>query len=430
VWDEGQGASAKSIGRNDLYRVPGAAALEELSIPLNPSQGNRLRVVIDNGDSPPLTDVRLSAVAQRVSLLFSLPSRGDAAPAGTLLFGGGRARAPQYDLARLQTLLRPPQPGSHAALATDLYESSPARLGAIAQNATFGASPTLSFAMRPGSAVDPRLYTHRRSVRLEPSADGLSVLRLTIEDLAKAEPDLRDVRIVDGELRQWAYVEEQGSLFAMAPLTIRGTKSEHGVSEYELRPPAAPSTLDRIELQIQAEFFDREFELHAVYGDTEAPLTRGRLQRRAGDLVPPTIDVSAWRIDALKLKVYDGDDAPLELVGVQGRFPTADLYVAAPAGDYTLFLGYGEDVAPSYELAQVRSAVLAAFAGEAQIGDLEENPQFSARARISTGDGPQHVLLWAALILAVGGLSVVTLRMARRQPSDQSHRDGEEATRS
>jgi hypothetical protein len=133
-----------------------------------------------------------------------------------------------------------------------------------------------------------------------------------------------------------------------------------------------------------------------------------------------TIAVEARRVDSLKLKIHDGDDAPLELSRVEARFPTPEVYVAAPAGEYALLVGNPEDQPPAYELAQVRGMVLAVRSNEAQLGPLEANPQFSASARLVTGGGPQQVLLWVALIVVVGALSVVTLRMVRQQPAEQA----------
>ena len=161
VWDEGAGIEPTMLAVKPLYRVQGAVTLEDVQIPVGPARGTRLRVSIRNGDSPPLSDLRIVAVYPRFSLLFTLPPQGpdadgEATPAGTLLFGGGRAPAPQYDLAGLQALLRPPQSGERARIAAQIYESSPARLGAIEVNPAFEATPKLSYAMRPGSPVDER----------------------------------------------------------------------------------------------------------------------------------------------------------------------------------------------------------------------------------------------------------------------------------
>ena len=428
VWDEGPGAADEFRGRKQLYRVQAAATVEELNLPLSPAAGDRLRVVIQNGDSPPLADLAFTAVAPRPGLLFSLTPQGEQTPSGMLRFGGGRAYRPEYDLQRLGPLLRPPRQGEQARMAEQLLdEPALARLGEISGNPEFDPSPVLAFAMRPGGAIDARMYTHRRAVYLDPSEEGLARLKLRIEDLAVANPDLNDVRVIDGSSRQWAYLLERDAGYELRPLEVNGPQSEGGFSEYELALVVTPVTFDQIEIDTGIAFFDREYELTARREDAEFPLARGRMSRRAGDPRPVTIPVEARRIDSLKLRIQDGDDAPLELSRVEARFPTPEMYVAAPVGEYTLLVGNPEDQPPAYELAQVRATVLAVRSSEAQLGALEANPQFSASARLVTGGGPQQVLLWVALIVVVGALSVVTLRMVRQQsPEPAPGSPGEE----
>jgi len=427
VWDEGPGAADEPRGRKELYRVQAAATVEDLSLALSPAAGDRLRVVIHNGDSPPLADLVFTAVAPRPSLLFSLAPQGGETPSGMLRFGGGRAYRPQYDLQRLGPLMHPPRQGEQAQIAEQLVaEPALARLGEISGNPEFNPAPVLAFAMRPGGPIDSRMYTHQRAVRLDPSEEGLARLKLTIEDLAQAQPDLNDVRILDSSSRQWAYLLERGAGYELRALEVTGPETADGFSEYELLLPVTPVTFDQIEIATAIEFFDREFELTARREETEFPLARGRLSRRAGDPRPVTIVVEARRVDSLKLKIHDGDDAPLELSRVEARFPTPEIYVAAPTGEYTLLVGNPEDQPPAYELAQVRETVLAVRSSEAQIGPLEVNPEFSASARLVTGGGPQQVLLWVALIVVVGALSVVTLRMVRQHPADEAGPPGKQ----
>ena len=52
---------------------------------------------------------------------------------------------------------------------------------------------------------------------------------------------------------------------------------------------------------------------------------------------------------------------------------------------------------------------------DAAAGPLDEDPDFSRRARLATAPGLQRVLLWVALGLAVVVLAVLTLRLARRE---------------
>src|SRR5262249_59033577 len=91
-----------------------------------------------------------------------------------------------------------------AAAAADLYDSaqaSAARLGDARANPAFDGAPALGFAMRPGAALDPRTYSHRRPITARPSADGLTRVRLTAADVAPARAGLGRLRVVHARCR-------------------------------------------------------------------------------------------------------------------------------------------------------------------------------------------------------------------------------------
>jgi hypothetical protein len=167
-----------------------------------------------------------------------------------------------------------------------------------------------------------------------------------------------------------------------------------------------------------AAFFDRPFTLRGTppgAGSEDAQtLVRGRLRRRVGDPRPVTLAFPAARIDRLVLEIEDGDDAPLEIRRVEGRFPLPTLYFPAPQGEYALLLGNPEGEAPRYELTRARDLVLAVTAEPARTGPLGENPEYRAGRRLLSKEGVQRLLLWAALGAAVLALAFLTLRLARR----------------
>jgi hypothetical protein len=248
---------------------------------------------------------------------------------------------------------------------------------------------------------------------VRPSPEGLSRLRLGVDDLGVARPDLADLRILDGAERQWAYLLEHGAEGQMLRLAMEGPQSRDAASRWTLAPPAAPATADQLVLDVPVPYFDRPFELIARLGDEERMIASGRLERAAGDPRPVLVVFPAARFDRLELRVTDGDDAPLELTGVEARFPVPEVFFAAPEGTYSLLVGQPEAKAPSYELERARDVVLAVSAAGAEAGALEPNAAFSAGARLASGEGWQRALLWAAIVLLVGFLTVLTLRLAR-----------------
>jgi len=415
VWDEGPGADPKPLGVSSVLRVAARAPVEVLEIPLRPPRGDRLRLVIENQDSPALQNVGFTALLPRPVLVFSLPE--GSAPA-TLYFGGGRARRPRYDLAALDPQHRLPVYGEAAEQALAVLDpalAGAATLGRAQRNPGYDASPVLAFAMHPGAGIDERQYQHRRRLDVAPSAEGLSRLPLEPADLAVLRADLADLRIVDDAGRQWAYLRRDRARRVFSALEITGHRRDDRISKYELTIPTGALVIDRLDLEAEAPYFDRDFTLRGRLDDgTDRELARGRLVRRAGDPRPSTIVVERQRVTRLELEVEDGDDAPLTFRRVEARSSAPDLYVAATAGEYHLLLGFPEAEAPVYELERVRSTILAVGASEVVRGELESNPAFSAASRLAGSGTAQKFLLWAVLGLAVIVLVVMTLRTARQ----------------
>jgi len=417
VWDEGPNADPDPLGRATLVHLDAVVPVSVDELQLRPAHGDRLRVVIENLDSPPLAEVTVEAVVTRPVLLFSLP---EPAHTATLRFGGARARRPRYDLAAAAPQLGAAWSEDDASRMRAFLEperSGTATLGAIRSNPGFDPAPALAYAMHPGAELDTRPYSHQRLLEVAPSAEGLARLRLTPEDLAIIRPDLADLRVVDPESRQWAYLLEPGAATATVALDLAGQRSVNRHTTYHLQSAVGPITATRLELELAAPFFDRAFELKTrATGHDVRQLDRGRLIRHQGDPRPQVLRLPAERFEELELIVEDGDDAPLELTRAEASIPVADLFMAAPAGAYTLLLGFPDAEAPRYELERVRPTVLAAAPGRIASHPLEESPAFSASARLGSSTGMQQILLWLAIGIAVLVLVVLTLRLARQEP--------------
>jgi hypothetical protein len=392
------------IGRGTIRRVDAADPEPDLEIDLAPARGEVLRVEIDDQDSPPLEKAAVTAVLRAVTLVFSLP--GSDGPAGTLLFSGGRTRAPRYDLVALARLLD--------------RDAEPARLGPVAPNPGFDDEPLLGFAMRPGAGLDPRVFAYRRSIAVPWSRTGLARLRLEPADVVQAQPSLADLRIVDGEGRQWPYLLERDALVVAEPLEMTRSGPDDREARYTLVPRWRPLRVDGLEIEVDATFVDRPF---TVVGrdesGTERPLAGGRLRRAAGTAGPLRIAFADTRLTELTLVVYNGDEAPLRLTGVRALCPLAELYVAAPPGDYALLAGDADAAAPEYEIAGMRATILAAPAVDVVTGPGGPNPGFSRGAttarRIAGGRLLPRAAVWIVLVLAVVVLTGLTMRVVRRE---------------
>jgi hypothetical protein len=407
----------RPIGSGRIFRVGNGA--EQLDVDLERPTGGRLVIEIDDQDSPPLADVVLSVLARLPSLVFELPAAPEGTAAGTLRFGGGRARAARYDLA---ALMHEPAGETPAALAEALatlalrHDLERAWLGPVRPNPLYDRTPALAFAMHPGAPLDASSYHHRRPLRVRPSPDGLARLRLDPADVVQARPDLGDVRVADAGGRQWAYLLEHDAGKAAVPLALAPPSRDGSTSTHPLALPAPGAVLDGVVLDVEGAFFDRPYRLVAERGtEGERTLTQGRLTRGAGRAASIAVGFPAERVTALALEVDDGDDAPLVIGGAEGRSPVPDLFVAAPAGDYELLVGNDAAESPRYDLARVRDVVLALDAAAVDAGPLEPNPGYRAPSPLSEGPKRTTVILWVVLGIAVVVLLVTTLRLAGGQ---------------
>jgi hypothetical protein len=411
------------LGDAELYRFRDVPGVEALELPLRRAAGDRLRVEVLDGDSPPLDQLGFAAIVRQYSILFFAPESAAGPVKALLVFGGGRADRPRYDLSGLM----PPDSGrlsvNQTAIALYLRDPSRvalARLEEPRDNPQFDRTPALAFAMRPAAEVDRRLYTHRREIALTPSAEGVARLRLSPEEAAVAREDLADVRVVDAEGRQWPYLLGRDEPSEERALPFDGPNVKERSSHYRFRLPASPVRIERLNLEADEAFIDRAFRVvaarRAESGVEEHVAKTGRLVRRAGDRSPLQISLPPERMESLELVVDDGNEAPLRLRNVRATIPDHEIFVTAPAGPYFLLLGNVNDQLPRYDLAAVRDVVLAVGSAPVPGGPLVKNPDYSARAQLSLRKGLDEIFFWIVLTLAVVVLGGITLRLARETP--------------
>jgi hypothetical protein len=269
------------------------------------------------------------------------------------------------------------------------------------------------FPLHPAAVLDPAVFSHAAPLRARPSAAGVSRVRLSPAVIAAARDDLADVRVVDGAARQWPFVLVPFAGHEAPALRLEPVRADPGRSRWRLVPSAAPLVIDGVTLRIDRERFDRPYRLLGdLPGRGSRVLSAGWLSRAPDQ--PPAIDlaVARARVDALALEVDDGDEAPLPLSEATGRAPVAELRLLAPAGEYTLLAGDPETRAPRYDIAEIRDQVLAAEAGEADVGPPAPNPLH--RPHLPRGEARDRLALWVVLGVAVAALAALSLRLARK----------------
>lgn len=397
VRDAGQGQNLSDggvLGEQVAFRVADLEGVEQLGVWIDAPSGDRLELGIDDGDSPPLQDLKAFAVIDQPALVFELEGRG------TLLFGGGRAHAPGYDLQRLIGT----DAGEALALRGALRDAT---LSAVAENPAFDPAPALGFLMRPGPPMDTHPFSHRRRIEVKHATEGAARLRLKAEDLAKARADLGDLRVLDDQGRQQPYLIERRAEDARLVSVAPPQRHEDG-SHYRVVFPASPLSVRRLTLDVRERYFDRPYQLRS----DGVTIAAGNLRRPHGERAAIALRLpSDERLRDLTLVVDDGDDAPLTIDGAEIRVPSADLYVVAPAGFYWLMLGDPGAEPARYEVSRARDLVLALPSEPIVPGALDDNPSY-APPKPEQDDAPRLVM-WAVLALAVAALGALTFRAAK-----------------
>lgn len=415
VWDEGSGAGESALARKEIFRIQAIAPVEALEIPLSPARGDRLRLLIENEGSPPLEDIAVRAILPRPVLIFS--TRQDREKV-FLFFGGGRARPNPYDIEGLAPAIHHPTTASDQLLAVlDPAQASVAALGEISDNPDYDATPALAFAAHPGAKLESRDFRYRRVLKLKPSAEGLVRIPLAPEDLEKLRPDLGDLRIVDSQGFQWAFLRQDRSRSIELPLEVPKPETRNGVSSYSIPLNSIPLSPLRLRMQTTTPFFNRDLRCFGI-GEKggERLLFSTHMTRRDGDPRPVVLSIPNDGLKGLRLEISDGDDAPLQFDSMSLRIRGPELFVPSVQGEYQLLLGSPQTPAPHYEIERIRQTILTVPSAPADCGPLEENPEYSAAHGMLSAAGTQKTLLWAVLILAVLLLAGLTLHSARNLP--------------
>jgi hypothetical protein len=389
------------LGEGTVFRVRASGdtiAGESVRIPVREGSGGVLYLDIDNADSPPLRGLKVRLHGARVRLVF--PAVSDTL---TLYYGNPSTRAPVYDLEGLRPRL------------AQITEARIASLGAEVANPLFKREPPLRFAATLGASVDPSRWRRERAIAPLPEED-VYALTLKAADLAALKPDLGDLRVVDLENRQVPYLLDHDFADERVPLAVRKQASAPGAhSLYRLEPPAPVEgeghpRLTRIEMEIADAFFERPARLLEAEGSSSREVPFSLVMSRK----PPARDSIVLGTNAplanLVLEIDDGDNAPLDLRSAVAVVRVPRIVFKAAPGTLRLLLGNPGAETPRYDIAGLRSELLAYSAIAAHAGSLADN-EGSRPSLLSRFQGvPGNTLVWIAIIVAIIALVALTLK--------------------
>ncbi len=272
-------------------------------------------------------------------------------------------------------------------------------VGDVAWNASYRWVATRMRVDGPGSTLDLRRWRWARPIASEA---GWTAVRLTPELLAKARPDLADLRVVDGEGRQVPSILARR--VGEKPLTVGAIEREESGATTRLRIPIEPAgaTVARLELRAAGPAFSREVSVLVDRGTTMETVRRVNWNAldQGGTIV---IDVDRPVFGELLVHVDNGDDAPLTIESATATSPEMELRARVPEGGARLVYGNPKATAPDYDLAQFVAEMLRARVPAGTLGD-----ETALAPVVSVFDG--LATLAAVGILAVG-LVVLTIRV-------------------
>ncbi len=411
-------ATRRVFGSGEVYRLKlddDGLGGDALSFPVGTPQGGGLVLEVQNGDSPPLRNLRVTVSGVASRLLF--PAAGAAGP-WTLYYGNTATRAAVYDLEMLKMRL-----GLHPRFAI-------ATLGPETPNPCYRPVPPMQFVAPHGALLEARQWKMQRPLTL-PTVEDIYMVTLTAADLAVLRPDCGDLRVVGASGRQIPFILESNAaesevVLGVAPDTRPARRGLHGsVSRYQLTPLNAdgpPMTLpmQQLRLDVAETFFSRPAQLSAPSHDPrrgDSLLFAGMLSRRSGG-DPIQLRLDGGRHDTLFLQIEEGDNAPLTIRKVRAvvSVPRVVFKLKPEEDGYRLLLGNDRAEPPRYDIQSLSREVLAYSDVPASLAPLEANPAYRRFAADYFKNAPPTVLLWAVLLVAVVGLLALTVRLLKKTP--------------
>lgn len=242
-------------------------------------------------------------------------------------------------------------------------------------------------------------------------------LRVTVET-GHGDPLHLDIEAV----RAWREVAQPPET---APVTVRETRVTRAPDgratwvDLDLGQPGLP--LDSVTVQAADPDFFRSVTVlgrHAAAAtDAWEPVGSGALFRlttggpREESLTLPLHGASFRH---LRLRIEDGDDAPLALEGasVARRVPRI-AFRPAPGQPHDVLVGNPHADPPDYDLPRFAERLRSAGVAAAAVGPLVPNPAFGAQPADVPWSERRRGLLWAALLLALAVLGLLVWRQLR-----------------
>jgi hypothetical protein len=403
-----------ALRSGSIYRIDINGKTESrLEMPVDAQvRGRQLIVLIQNGDSPPLTVTNAHCERRVPRLVFLARESGRY----QLLSGNNQCAPPQYDLSGLSDQLK------------TVTASETSTAGIIA-NAAYKAGNDLAAISLAGAKIDISDWKYRRPIQLAKS--DAQQIELDPEILARADADDRDLRIVShatagpsagGQDRQFPFLIERTSISRAMPLASAAANDPKNptLSRWSLKLPMAGVPIKRITCAAGTDLFQREMRLWENIADERGdafPHDLGRvIWRRVPNQKTAEFEIDLDAVpesDSLFLETNNGDNPPIELRDFRGYYPVVRAIFKTPsdsAQPVMIYYGNHDVAAPRYDVALIADQLLRAERGEATLGPPEKTDS-SATSLGQTLTGSARYVFWGVLALVVIALLLLIARL-------------------
>jgi hypothetical protein len=383
----------QTLSSTVLYRVDLNGKIEaRLDIPIEKQvYGRELVLLIDNGDSPPLVISQVHADRRMTRLLFFASAAGSY----NLLSGNSQCDPPRYDLSQLGDQLR-------RAVAAEAGVSLPVL------NPGYDAAANLPQGFATGAKIDIARWKFRKSVQVAKA--GAQQLELDPEVIARAMPDLRDLRVVSENI-QLPYLIERTSISRTLHLTAASANDGERptISRWQLKLPQEGIPITRITCASDSPLFQRTFRIWEELTDERGNKYPAELARATWRRVPNQTarQLAASferppRSDTILIETDNGDNPPIELHEFRGYYPaTRIIFASTRSQPIALYYGNDEAATPRYDAKLMAEHLLRSERMAAALGPQEALKSERATEMLS---GSARYIFWGAL-----GIVVVTL---------------------
>ena len=392
----------QTICTGSIYRMDLDGKVQSrLEIPINAQiRGRELIVLIDNGDSPPLSAMAVRCDRRLARLIFLASQAGRY----RLLSGNGQCSAPRYDLYQLSEQLK-------TAAASEVRPASPVA------NPDYKAPDNLAGLPLTGAKIDIAGWKFQKPIQL--SKPGAQQVELDPDVLAHAAADQHDLRIVV-EDRQVPFLFERPSISRTLPLTAApiNDSKKPALSRWSLKLPQAGIPIARITCASGSPLFQRETRLWEEVADERGDKFPRELGRASWRRVPDqAMQEFVIRLDAMPqsdtlfLETDDGDNPPIALRDFRASYPvTRVVFEAASAQPISIYYGNPGAGSPRYDVSLIADQLFRAERASATLGSEQKTGSTTERLT-QTLTGSARYIFWGVLALVIVALLLLIARL-------------------